>query len=142
MLAPARFPSQPSTADGPSAPTLHLARLEVIIHTLAMPGPLGLNLDEVLAEWASRVYRNEEQAERHRSAVQRSDDFYEPTASWFKWDPKRIDDAMFSSLSSLIHHGETVLDIGAGGGRYAYGPGLSVPPLTLRLDRESPLVDL
>lgn len=74
---------------------------------------------EALADWAARVRRNREQAERHRRAAPDGGDFYAPIASWFRADPRREGDAVLEALRGLVRPDETVLDIGAGGGRYA-----------------------
>lgn len=74
---------------------------------------------EALADWAARVRRNREQAERCRRAAPEGGDFYAPVASWFRADPRREGDAVLDALRALVRADETVLDIGAGGGRYA-----------------------
>ena len=74
---------------------------------------------EALADWAMRVRRNREQAERHRRAAPDGGDFYAPIASWFRADPRREGDAVLEALRGLVRPDETALDIGAGGGRYA-----------------------
>lgn len=74
---------------------------------------------EALADWAARVRRNREQAERVRRAEPEGGDFYAPVASWFRADPRREGDAVLDALRALVRADETVLDIGAGGGRYA-----------------------
>ena len=73
---------------------------------------------EALNAWAARVRGNREQAERVREAPERPD-FYAPVASAFKADPRRTDEPALQHLRSLVVAGETWLDIGAGGGRYA-----------------------
>ena len=74
---------------------------------------------EALADWAARVRRNREQAERCRRAAPDGGDFYAPVASWFRADPRREGDAVLDALRALVRADETVLDVGAGGGRYA-----------------------
>ena len=74
---------------------------------------------EALADWAACVRRNREQAERVRQAAPDGGDFYAPIASWFRADPRREGDAVLDALRALVRADETVLDIGAGGGRYA-----------------------
>lgn len=91
---------------------------------LAAPAPVGQtggmgDVMEALADWAARVRRNREQAERHRRALPDGGDFYAPIASWFRADPRRAGDAVLEALRGLVRPAETVLDIGAGGGRYA-----------------------
>lgn len=83
-----------------------------------MPGPLGLDPTTLLQEWARRVRANNEQAEHFREAPERPD-FYAPIAQTFKVDPRRTDEPVLDYLRSLVVPGETWLDIGAGGGRYA-----------------------
>jgi SAM-dependent methyltransferase len=80
--------------------------------------------EEAEAIWARRVRANREQAEHFREAPERPD-FYAPTAHIFRADPRRMDDPSLDILCSLVQPGETWLDIGAGGGRYAL-------PLALR----------
>jgi SAM-dependent methyltransferase len=48
-----------------------------------------------------------------------SRDFYAPMAPRFRADPHRTDEPALDLLRSLVVPGETWLDIGAGGGRYA-----------------------
>lgn len=80
--------------------------------------PLRPDKDAALAAWAQRVRENREQAERVRETPP-AGDFYAPVASRFRADPRRTDDAALEILRSLVEAGETWLDIGAGGGRYA-----------------------
>ena len=81
-------------------------------------GPLGLDPNALLAEWERRVRANNEQAERFREATERPD-FYAPVAANFKVDPCRNDEPALDVLRAMVVPGETWLDIGAGGGRYA-----------------------
>ncbi|MGE3074143.1 MAG: methyltransferase domain-containing protein [Dehalococcoidia bacterium] len=83
-----------------------------------MTGPLGLDESALLAEWARRVRANNEQAERFREAPERPD-FYAPIASSFKVDPRRTNEPALDVLRGMVVPGETWLDIGCGGGRYA-----------------------
>ncbi len=83
-----------------------------------MNDPLRPSATEALAEWARRVRVNREQVESIREAAD-GPDFYAPVASAFKADPHRTDEPALDLLRSLVQPGETVLDIGAGGGRYA-----------------------
>lgn len=80
--------------------------------------PLRPDEQAALAAWAQRVRANREQAERIREAPP-SRDFYAPMAARFRADPKRTDDAALEILRTLVDPGDTWLDIGAGGGRYA-----------------------
>ncbi len=83
-----------------------------------MHSPLGIERATLLDEWARRVRANNDQAERFREATE-SPDFYAPIASSFKADPRRNDEPALDVLRGLVVPGETWLDIGAGGGRYA-----------------------
>ena len=83
-----------------------------------MTDPLRPTAPEALAEWARRVRANRDQAERFREAPERPD-FYAPVAASFKADPRRTDEPTLDVLLSLAKPGDTWLDIGAGGGRYA-----------------------
>lgn len=83
-----------------------------------MNDPLRPAESEAFAEWARRVRANREQAERVREAPERPD-FYSPVASSFKSDPRRTDEPALEMLRALAAPGDTWLDIGAGGGRYA-----------------------
>ncbi|MEO8540040.1 MAG: class I SAM-dependent methyltransferase [bacterium] len=83
-----------------------------------MNGPLGLNPELLLAEWGRRVRANYEQAEQFREGVA-SNDFYAPIAATFRADPRRTNEPALDVLRGLVIPGETWLDIGAGGGRYA-----------------------
>jgi len=74
--------------------------------------------EAVLVAWAERVRADHEQVERLREEPDPSD-YYAPTADRFRADPRRTDDAALAVLRSIAHPGDTWLDIGAGGGRYA-----------------------
>lgn len=73
---------------------------------------------DALDAWAGRVRANRDQAERFREGPP-PNDFYAPVASAFRADPFRTDEDALNVLKSLVVPGETWLDIGAGGGRYA-----------------------
>ncbi|MEO9254094.1 MAG: methyltransferase domain-containing protein [Tepidiformaceae bacterium] len=73
---------------------------------------------DALAAWAARVSGNRNQAERLREAPE-SKDFYAPVAASFKADPHRTNEPALDALRALAQPGDTWLDIGAGGGRYA-----------------------
>ena len=73
---------------------------------------------DALADWAARVRANRDQAERLREVTE-SGDFYAPVAQIFRADPRRTEEPALDHLLSLVRPGETWLDIGAGGGRYA-----------------------
>src|SRR5215471_5183604 len=68
--------------------------------------------------WRERVSANREQAERLREGSPPRD-FYAAVASDFRADPRRTNEPVLDVLRSLVEVGETWLDIGAGGGRYA-----------------------
>jgi hypothetical protein len=73
--------------------------------------------EEALSAWAARVRANRVQVEQVREAV--PTDFYAPIAGMFRADPRRTDEPTLSALRALVEPSDTVLDIGAGGGRYA-----------------------
>lgn len=83
-----------------------------------MPDPLRLTESEALAAWAARVRADGDQVARLREAPE-STDFYAPVAARFRADPHRTDEPVLDILRGLVQPGETWLDIGAGGGRYA-----------------------
>src|SRR5215813_12385434 len=74
--------------------------------------------------WRERVSANREQAERVRQGTPPRD-FYAAVASDFRADPRRMNEPALDVLRSLVEAGETWLDIGAGGGRYALPLALS-----------------
>ncbi len=84
-----------------------------------MSDPLRPDPLDALDVWADRVRRNREQAERRRLVLPERGDFYAPIAAWFRADPRREGDATLDALRALVTPDDTVLDIGAGGGRYA-----------------------
>ena len=71
-----------------------------------------------LEAWRRRVSANREQAERLREGTPPRD-FYAAVAPDFRASPHRTDEPALDCLRSLVRPGETWLDIGAGGGRYA-----------------------
>ena len=79
--------------------------------------PLRPDLDTALAAWAARVRANREQVDRVREVG--DGDFYAPVATSFRFDPARADDPLIGALQALVRPDDVVLDIGAGGGRYA-----------------------
>jgi SAM-dependent methyltransferase len=74
--------------------------------------------EQALEAWAARVRANREQVEQHREG-EAARDFYAPVASLFRADPRRGDDPVLDVLTSLLSSDDSVLDIGAGGGRFA-----------------------
>ena len=83
-----------------------------------MPDDLRPTAANALQAWRRRVSANREQAERVREGAPPSD-FYAAVASDFRVDPRRTDEPALDILRSLVKPGETWLDIGSGGGRYA-----------------------
>ena len=73
---------------------------------------------DALEAWRRRVSANREQAERLREGSPPRD-FYAAVASDFRANPRRTDEPALELLRTLVQPGETWLDIGAGGGRYA-----------------------
>jgi SAM-dependent methyltransferase len=90
-----------------------------------MPDVLRPDAAEALEAWRRRVSANREQAERLREGTPPRD-FYAAVASDFRANPHRTDEPALELLRALVQPGETWLDIGAGGGRYAL-------PLALRV---------
>ncbi len=81
------------------------------------PDALRPSATDALRAWAERVRANREQVDRFREAS--PSDFYGPVAGMFRADPRRRDDPALDALRSLVRDSDTVLDIGAGGGRLA-----------------------
>ena len=73
---------------------------------------------DALEAWRRRVRGNREQAERLREGDPPRD-FYAAVASDFRADPRRTNEPALDILRSVVQPGETWIDIGAGGGRYA-----------------------
>ena len=84
-----------------------------------MSDPLRPDPANAIEAWAARVRANREQVERHRLVLPARGDFYAPIAAWFRADPRREGDATLDALRALVRPDDTVLDIGAGGGRYS-----------------------
>ena len=93
-----------------------------------MSDPLSPSVDTLLATWRERVAADNAQVERSREEPDPTD-FYAPTAHRFRMDPRRTDDATVNVLLALTRPGETWLDVGAGGGRYALPIALHVKEL-------------
>ncbi|HLZ29318.1 MAG TPA: methyltransferase domain-containing protein [Chloroflexota bacterium] len=79
---------------------------------------------DALRAWSARVRANREQVEQFREASPK--DFYAPIAGMFRADPRRQDEPTLASLRSLVRPADVVLDVGAGGGRYALPLALEV----------------
>ena len=79
--------------------------------------------DDVLRAWAARVRANREQVDHFREAS--AADFYAPIAGFFRADPRRRDEPTLDLLRELVQPSDSVIDIGAGGGRYALPLALS-----------------
>jgi SAM-dependent methyltransferase len=73
---------------------------------------------EAFDAWRRRVSANREQAERLREGTPPRD-FYAAVASDFRADPRRTYEPALDALRALVQPGETWVDVGAGGGRYA-----------------------
>lgn len=82
-----------------------------------MTDALKPSAEEALRAWATRVRANREQVDQFREA--NPSDFYAPVAAMFRADPRRRDEPTLENLRSLVQPTDKVLDIGAGGGRYA-----------------------
>ncbi len=83
----------------------------------AVPDALKPSASDALRAWADRVRANREQVDRFREAS--PTDFYAPIAAMFRADPRRRDEPTLEALRALVRPTDTVLDIGAGGGRNA-----------------------
>jgi len=73
---------------------------------------------DALEGWRRRVSANREQAERLREGTPPRD-FYAAVAPDFRANPRRTDEPALEILRALVQPGETWVDVGAGGGRYA-----------------------
>lgn len=82
-----------------------------------MSDALRPSVDGALHAWAARVRANREQVDLFREGTQA--DFYAPIAGMFRAEPRRRDEPTLEALRSLVLPTDTVIDIGAGGGRYA-----------------------
>src|SRR5262249_48981557 len=76
--------------------------------------------------WKQRVAAHREQSHKIRSALGvTGQDRWEPFSSFFKADPRRTDDVEIHRLAHEVTSTTTLLDVGAGAGRFAL-------PLALR----------
>ena len=105
-----------------------------------MANPLRPTQTEALAEWARRIRENREQVDRVREVGDGSD-FYAPVAGRFRADPYRTDDPSLDVLRTLVAPGETWLDVGAGGGRYALPIALLAKQI-IALDPSTGMLDI
>jgi len=80
-----------------------------------MASPLRPTEAEALAEWRRLIEADREQVERLREDVR--SDYYAPVAASFR--PGRRDSLEWPIVEALAQPGDTWLDIGAGGGRFA-----------------------
>jgi SAM-dependent methyltransferase len=93
--------------------------IECRVLLLAMPHPLIPPLADALEDWRQRIVGNRAQVERVREVADGSD-FYAPVTRAFRApDPRQQHEPTLEMLRSLLRPGDSVLDIGAGGGRYA-----------------------
>ena len=90
---------------------------------LVMEGYAGMAAIEV---WKQRVAAHHAQSHKVRSALGVArQDRWEPFSPFFKADPHRTDDAEVNCLAQEVTPTTTLLDVGAGAGRFAL-------PLALR----------
>ena len=75
--------------------------------------------------WRHMVETEHAQSEEMRGAIPAPDDHWRPYAVQFRADPRRSDDPLLERLLNFVKSGQTVIDVGAGGGRLAL-------PLALR----------
>jgi ubiquinone/menaquinone biosynthesis C-methylase UbiE len=85
------------------------------------------SVEEAARAWAELVGANREQVLRLQERVDGAD-FWKDMAKVFRADPRRSDDRVLDALQALVQPGETWLDVGAGGGRFAL-------PLALKVRR-------
>src|SRR5262245_24901264 len=79
-----------------------------------------------LEAWKQRVTAHRAQSHKVRSALGvAGQDRWEPFSSFFRADPRRTDDSEVNSLAQEVTPTTTLLDVGAGAGRFAL-------PLALR----------
>lgn len=72
---------------------------------------------EALADWAALVAADREQVERLREDRPASSDYYAPIAGTFRAGVR--ENLEWPALEALVRPQDTVLDIGAGGGRFS-----------------------
>jgi len=69
--------------------------------------------------WRLMVEEEHAQSDAMRGAVPPPEDHWRPYASNFRDDPRRAGDLMVQRLLELLGPNDTLLDVGAGGGRLA-----------------------
>src|SRR5262249_4735562 len=73
-----------------------------------------------LEAWKQRVAAHREQSHKIRSALGMTcQDRWEPFSSFFKADPRRTDDMEVNRLAQEVTPATTLVDVGAGAGRFA-----------------------
>lgn len=77
------------------------------------------------ARWRAMVLAEHAQSDRARGPTPPPSDFWQARAGSFRQDPRRPDDPMVERIARELRPGWTLLDVGAGAGRYAL-------PLALR----------
>ena len=75
--------------------------------------------------WRSMIEAEHAQSDRAQGEMGRPADFWVPYAGQFAIDPHRTDDPLLDRLTRDLKPSNTLIDVGAGGGRYAL-------PLALR----------
>ena len=70
-------------------------------------------------KWRQMVEAEHAQSERVRSDIPPPDDFWRGRAEAFRADPHRTGDPLLERLYNFVEPGDTVIDVGAGGGRLA-----------------------
>ncbi len=78
-----------------------------------------------ISDWKKRVEAHHAQSIRAQGQTWSQGDFWRPFAENFRDDPRRTDDVMLNRLLREVDTPDIVLDVGAGGGRFAL-------PLALR----------
>ena len=86
------------------------------MNTQKQTEPAGMSETEV---WRSRVKAHHAQSINAMGSAALPDDFWESTAHHFRSDPHRTDDPALDRLLQMVSPGDTMLDVGGGGGRYA-----------------------
>jgi len=73
---------------------------------------------DLAAAWADVVRAEREQVERLPNRP-RPEDFYAPVAESFRPGAQQTSDPVFDAIAALLRADDVLLDLGAGGGRYA-----------------------